>query len=159
MSTETIIMTNRPKLLIFDWHGTLADNSGDLFPRVASTLAVLKRSNFTLALATSMPQARILALLEENNLHNCFSAIQTGDMEYQKPDPQMLLTILELTQHNAADAVMIGDSISDIVMAHEAQLVAIGVLSGCDSKHALEIVKPLAILESVNDLLNLLQVN
>lgn len=159
MSTETTVTSIAPQLLIFDWHGTLADNSGNLFPGVAQTLTILKQNNFILALATSMPNARILALLEENNLHNCFAAVQTGDMEYQKPDPQMLYAILASTHHNAAAALMIGDSISDIVMAHEAQLAAIAVLSGCDSKSALELAKPLAILESVNDLLNLLQVN
>jgi phosphoglycolate phosphatase len=159
MSTDTHLKIIRPKVIIFDWHGTLANNSGDLFSGVMKTLDILKHNNFILALATSMPRASIDALLEENHLENYFEMIQTGDMGYQKPDPGMLHAILQETGHTASDALMIGDSVADLVMATDANVHAIAVLSGGDTKITLQIAEPMAILENVNELLSLLQVH
>lgn len=159
MSTETNLKLTPPKLLIFDWHGTLADNSGDLFPGIAETLAILAKNNFILCLATSMPQERMAALLEENELDHCFTIVQTGDMGYQKPDPQMLQAILLATDQLAVDALMIGDSVSDLIMATDAGVSAIAVLSGGDTNLTLQMAEPIAILENVNELLSLLRVH
>ena len=158
MSADTHLKIT-PQILIFDWHGTLADNSGDLFSGVLQTLDMLKKNNFILALATSMPRGRIDALLEENHLENYFTRIQTGDMGYQKPDPQMLHAILLATDQMASDALMIGDSVADLVMATHAGVAAIAVLSGGDTQTTLQMAEPIAIIENVNELLNLLQVD
>ncbi|MSP52742.1 MAG: HAD family hydrolase [Gammaproteobacteria bacterium] len=157
MSTDTHLTITPPKLLIFDWQGTLADNSGDLFSGVRETLDILKKNNFIVALATSMPREYIDVLLQENHIENYFTMIQTGDMGYQKPDPQMLHAILQATHHTASDALMIGDSLADVVMANDAGIAAVTVLSGSDTKIMLEMAKPLLILESINELPNLLK--
>jgi phosphoglycolate phosphatase len=156
MSTTTAIA--KPQLLIFDWCGTLANNSGTLFAGVWQTLSLLHKSNFKLALATSMFREQIFALLEENNLQDMFFAVQTSDMGYQKPDPRMLQEILEITGCLAVDTIMIGDTVVDLLMANRAAIPAIAVLSGNDNKTNLAREQPFAIIENVNDLPNLLKV-
>ena len=158
MPTATHLKTIQPKVLIFDWHGTLANNSGKLFPGVAQTLDILKQNNFCLALATSMPQESIIALLEDNHLETFFDIVQTGDMGYQKPDPKMLHAILQEINQSANNCLMIGDSIADLVMATDAGMASIAVLSGGDTKITLQMAEPIAILDDVNELVNLLQV-
>jgi phosphoglycolate phosphatase len=159
MSTTTHLKTIEPKVLIFDWQGTLANNSGKLFPGVAQTLDILKQNNFVLALATSMPQERIIALLEDNHLDTFFDVVQTGDMGYQKPDPGMLHAILQQISQTANECLMIGDSIADLVMANDAGMAAIAVLSGGDTESTLQMAEPIMILNDVNELVEALRGN
>ena len=139
-------------LLIFDFAGTLAKCDGKLIKGVKDTLQCLFDRGFTLAIATSMSHTGLNDLLHENGVTELFAHNQTSDMGLPKPDPKMLDAVLLGTATEAKQAIMIGDSTFDIQMAHDADIKAIGVLTGCDTEEQFEVVKPLLVLNSVNDL-------
>lgn len=138
--------------IIFDWQGTLVDSAGQLFPGVRELLAHLKEQNFTLALATSTPLELMNYFIDEFNLSDFFDHIQTSDMGYAKPSGKMLEAVLESVDSSVERAVMIGDSDFDIMMANEAGMTSIGLLSGCSSQEALEKHHPALILNHVVEL-------
>ena len=140
------------KLIIFDWEGTLAKGGNTLIEGVKDLLELLVTKNFTCAIATSMPLSRLQDSIMENELQSYFSHLQAADCGANKPDPKMLLELLHHLSFRADEAVMIGDSIYDLIMAQKAQVDAIGVLSGSDTKEHLLTAAPQAILETVNDL-------
>ncbi len=140
------------KLIIFDWEGTLAKCDGSLFSGVEKTLQTLVTNNFTCAIATSMCLPRLKDLVEATGVRSYFSDLQSADCGATKPDPKMLLEVLNHTLYNSHEALMIGDSIYDLTMADNANIDAIGVLSGADTKENLMLANPQAILKSVNDL-------
>ena len=140
------------KLIIFDWEGTLAKADGCLFKGIKETLSLLIEHDFKCAIATSMSLNRLENLLDETELQDYFICLQTADSDVVKPDPRMLTNLLDHVFEKAEAALMVGDSVYDLSMASNAHVDAIGVLSGADTKECLALEKPQAILESVNDL-------
>jgi phosphoglycolate phosphatase len=142
-----------PELIIFDWEGTLGRSSNGLISGVKETLQVLKDHKILLAIATSMSFARLKELITEYELSDFFVHLQSSEMGYPKPDPQMLLAVLEATNCSAESAVMVGDCSYDLTMAAEAHVAAIGVLTGSDSEERLTSASDdVVVLDSVNEL-------
>lgn len=141
------------KLIIFDWEGTLGLRGGELVPGTRATLDVLKQNGFDLAIATSMGTDGLLRLLEKHDLASFFSHLQTSEMGYPKPDPQMLVEVLAATAHSANNAVMVGDCSYDLSMAESAHVTPIGVLTGSDNKERLlAAAENATVLDTINDL-------
>lgn len=150
MSTEPC---QNGKLIIFDWEGTLGLPGGELVPGTRATLELLKQQGFDLAIATSMGTASLHRLVEEHDLTPFFSHLQTSEMGYPKPDPQMLVEVLTSTGHQASDAIMVGDCSYDLSMAEEAKVASIGVLTGNDNKDRLAAAASnVTILDNINSL-------
>ena len=140
------------KLIIFDWEGTLAKCGGSLFNGVKETLQTLAINNFTCAIATSMCLPRLKNLVTQAGINSYFSYLQSADCGASKPDPKMLTEVLTYTLFSSNEALMVGDSIYDLTMADNADIDAVGVLSGADTKKSLMMANPQAILKSVVDL-------
>jgi len=140
------------KLIIFDWEGTLAKADGCLFNGVKEAIALLVENNFKCAIATSMSLGRLNDLLDETEMQDYFTYLQTADSGTTKPDPEMLTEILDYTLDSAATALMVGDSVYDLSMATKANIDVIGVLTGADTGERLALAMPKAILTSVTDL-------
>lgn len=150
MSTES---RKVPQLVIFDWEGTLGQHGCELLPGVRETLDILRAHSIDIAVATSMSTARLKELVAEFELSDYFVHLQTSQMGYPKPDPDMLHEILTATNHTLEQAVMVGDSTYDLEMANFAGMAMIGVLTGCDGRDQLtEISSTAVILESVTEL-------
>lgn len=150
MSTESC---QNGKLIIFDWEGTLGLRGGELVPGTRATLELLKQHGFDMAIATSMGTASLNERIEEHDLGSFFNHLQTSEMGYPKPDPQMLVEVLTATAHTANDAVMVGDCSYDLIMAENTDIKAIGVLTGNDNEQRLLAETPNAtVLNTINDL-------
>jgi pyrophosphatase PpaX len=78
------------------------------------------------------------------------------DVEEKKPHPQALLLALERLQLKPEDAVYIGDSPEDIVMARAARVPSIAVPGGYPNREALMASGPDAFAESLHDVLGVL---
>ena len=85
-------------------------------------------------------------------LTDLFHTTRTVDEAPSKPNPGMLLDILEQLGVRAEEALMIGDSVHDLRMGHNAGVAPIGVTSGAVPEDSLLGERPLACLESVLDL-------
>jgi phosphoglycolate phosphatase len=138
------------QLIIFDWEGTLMAPSHALFPGVKEMLLTLK-DTYLLAVATNRYRRSLDRLINQTHLDNIFITTRCADETQPKPDPQMLTEILEELAIPAAQALMIGDSESDMLMAKRVamQRVAIGIPPAVNAllKH-----HPIYCLQSVTEL-------
>ncbi len=83
-----------------------------------------------LAIATGKSQRGVRLLLEREGLTAAFATIQTADDAPSKPHPGMIWNALSEAGLTPADAVMIGDTTHDILMARSAGVRSIGVAWG-----------------------------
>jgi phosphoglycolate phosphatase len=120
------------KLVIFDWEGTLGDTLGQtMIPGAEACLTQLHQLGIMLAIATNKRDTLLQRDLIFFGLTSLFQVTRSANRTAPKPDPQMLLEILQETGVEPESALMIGDSESDMAMAHAIGIKAIGIdLSG-----------------------------
>jgi phosphoglycolate phosphatase len=120
---------------------------------VRKTLEALKGKGFKIALATTDSHKRAEESLNELGLTAFFDAVLgDDDVEHGKPAPDMILKACKLTRCLPKNAVMVGDSRSDMLMGKNAKVRAcIGVLTGSTPKEKLEKIADI-VAPSVADL-------
>src|SRR5690606_28728990 len=103
----------------------------ELMPGAAEVVAQLHVSGIPLALVTNKPQLAARSVLLHFHLAERFSVIVGGDaVERGKPSPDPLLFALEQLGVAPADALMVGDSVSDVAAARAAGVPVIVVRGG-----------------------------
>ena len=101
-----------------------------LFEGIASLLARLHRSGWTLGVATGKSDRGLHGCLRMHGIFDLFLTLQTADRHPSKPHPSMLETAMAEAGALPAHTVMIGDTAYDIEMAVAAGTRAIGVAWG-----------------------------
>ena len=101
-------------------HEPLYDGSEELLRGIAA-------DGWQLAIATGKSDRGLAAMLQSHGLADLFCSLQTADRHPSKPDPSMIEQCLADSGADAADTVMIGDTVFDIVMAVNAGVRPIGV--------------------------------
>jgi phosphoglycolate phosphatase len=104
--------------------GTLSQT---MFPGLLDVLDGLRAAGWTLAVATGMSDRGLSHCLAANGIAKHFVSLQTADRHPSKPHPAMLETALFEAGALTAEAVMIGDTAYDMLMARDAGVRAIGV--------------------------------
>ncbi|WP_201526536.1 HAD-IA family hydrolase [Psychrobacter frigidicola] len=107
------------------------------FDDIENMLQTLKSQGKQLAVATGKKRRGLDRVLDVSNSHDYFVITRCADESGSKPDPQMLVDILEFTQQDIADAVYIGDSIYDIQMANKLGMTSIAVNYGTAAREEL----------------------
>lgn len=98
------------------------------FPGVVECLERLAAAGMTLAICTNKSEALALPLIEALGLSNHFAAITGGDtFPVRKPDAAHIFGTIEKAKATRDHAVMVGDSINDILAAKNAGVPSIGV--------------------------------
>ncbi|WP_411699867.1 HAD family hydrolase [Conyzicola sp.] len=117
-------------------------------------LAELARHGHTVVLATSAPQSELEILLGVLEVDDSVKAVTSSeDVGTAKPDPDIIETALDKAGVPAGAAVMVGDSVWDIVAAKRAGVASIGVLSGGFGREELLSAGASAVYEDVAELL------
>lgn len=101
-----------------------------LFDGVPALLARLRRTGWTLGVATGKSDRGLHGCLRMHGIFDLFVTLQTADRHPSKPHPAMLETAMAEAGARPADTVMIGDTAYDIEMAVSAGTRAIGVAWG-----------------------------
>jgi HAD superfamily hydrolase (TIGR01509 family) len=102
-----------------------------LLPGARELITDLSTSGIRVVLATSAPDEELRALLKVLHIQEHIYAVTSAeDVEEAKPEPDIIAVALKKGNVDASQAVMIGDSVWDIVAAENAGVDAIGVLSG-----------------------------
>lgn len=101
--------------------------SQPLFDGIAEVIDALHGAGWQLAVATGMSRRGLDHCLATHGLSHQFVSLQTADDNPSKPHPAMLEAALFEADADAAEAVMIGDTVYDIQMARDAGVRAIGV--------------------------------
>jgi phosphoglycolate phosphatase len=120
-----------------------------LFEGVRETLDELASRDYLLAVATAKSRTGLSRDLEGTGLAGLFHASRTADEALAKPNPAMLLEILDELGVRAGEALMIGDTVHDLQMAVNAGVPGLGVTSGSHSREELEVVEALDYLDGV----------
>jgi phosphoglycolate phosphatase len=102
-----------------------------LFPGVTTALDRLEKDGFTFAVCTNKMEVHSVALLEALGIADRFAAICGRDtFLYFKPDPRHLTLTIEQAAGDLGQAVMVGDSRTDIATAKAAKIPVIAVPFG-----------------------------
>ncbi len=118
-----------PRFLAY--YGDHVAERSTLFPGVEAALLSLSAHGVRLAVCTNKPIGLTEPLLAALGIDRHFQAILGGDsFTFRKPDPRHLLETLNRLEVAAAEAVMVGDSDSDVKAARGAGMPVIGVSFG-----------------------------
>jgi phosphoglycolate phosphatase len=101
------------------------------YPGVPECLDRLSQAGFRLAVCTNKPEDLALLLIGKLGLTDRFSAITGGDtFPVRKPDARHILGTIERAGADRSRSVMVGDSVNDILAAHNAGLASVAVSFG-----------------------------
>ena len=128
----------------------------DLFPGVYKMLVQLNEVGYQLAVATGKSRAGLQEALQATGTQELFCITRCADETASKPDPRMLREIIQHTQAAKERSLMVGDSIHDLQMAHNAHISAIAVSCGAHSEEFLQQYNPLLCLQQPTELLNII---
>ncbi|MCY0095460.1 HAD family hydrolase [Hoeflea ulvae] len=105
------------------------------YPGLIDSLDRLEAAGMQLAVCTNKTEALARKLLDALELTERFVAITGGDtFAVRKPHGDHILGTIELAGGNAAKAVMVGDSVNDILAAQNAGIPTIAVPFGYSDK-------------------------
>ena len=129
-----------------------------LYPGVREGLDRLKAAKYRLGCVTNKAARFTEPLLKDLGVYDDFSIVISGDtLTKKKPDPAPLLHAAKLLGCQPADAMMIGDSVSDVAAARAAgfQIVCMsyGYNHGVDIREA----APDAVIDTLTDIMPLLE--
>lgn len=101
------------------------------FPQVIETLERLKAAGMLLAVCTNKPTIATREVLSALGLDGYFAVVVGGDdTPALKPSPAHIHAVLDRLAVSHEDAVMVGDSINDVLAAKGAQVPCIVVSFG-----------------------------
>ena len=116
------------------------------------TLRLLSLS-YEIGIITSGGRNSTDAFLKKYNLENLISyVISAEDCKFIKPNPEPMLKIAEQAGIFPENCLMVGDTVFDILCARRAGAYAAAVKSGFDTKAFLSKYQPDYLLNSVNEL-------
>lgn len=108
-----------------------------LYDGIADLLRALHGAGWQLAVATGKSDRGLAACLASHGITDLFVSLQTADRHPSKPHPAMLEAALFEAGASRDQAVMIGDTSFDMVMARSIGVAAIGVGWGYHGAHEL----------------------
>ncbi len=129
----------------------------DLFFGVADMLVSLRGQGYLLAVATGKGRVGLNAAMCATSTEDLFDATRCSDETASKPDPMMLLQIMDQLGVNRNRTLMIGDTVHDLKMAQNAGVSAIAVSCGADGESALNKYAPLYCLSNTVELMGSLE--
>jgi phosphoglycolate phosphatase len=101
-----------------------------LFDGVAGLLTDLAARGHRLGVATGKSRPGLERSLQSAALSERFHAVRTADLTAPKPDPAMLLELIEALEVPAERMLMVGDTAFDLEMASRAGVAALAVSYG-----------------------------
>jgi phosphoglycolate phosphatase len=128
-------------------HGAAAGAPEPLMPGAREALDRLDEAGVLLAIATGKGRRGLISVLEAHGLRSRFVSLQSADDAPGKPDPTMLRQAIAEAGADAAGTVMIGDTVFDLQMAHNAGVKSIAVSWGYHGAEQLNSARPHAVID------------
>ena len=129
-------------------------DTSELFFGARELIQELQEKDYYLAIATGKGRNGLDKVLDETGMGEYFPITRCADESHSKPHPEMLLDIIDYYGIEANEAIMVGDTEYDLLMANNAQANAVGVTYGVHEKQRLLDCKPLTCLDNVSELHN-----
>ena len=123
-----------------------------LTPDAREILRQIKQAGLQLAIATNRGQQSLLRDLEIAGLLDMFDVTRSASQAPAKPCPQMIEEIMDECCVSPQETLMVGDSVSDIEMAVQARVTAIGVDFYGQNESALRVAGAYDVFDSFQQL-------
>lgn len=123
-----------------------------LFAGAHALLEQLVDAGFLLAVATGKSRQGLDRAMEESGVAELFATTRCGEEAAPKPDPAMLRDILLDLDTSPAEALMVGDTEYDLMMAAAARTYAAAATYGAHSRQRLLGLKPAIVLDALAEL-------
>jgi phosphoglycolate phosphatase len=127
------------------------------YARVEALLEALHGRGHVLAVATGKSRRGLDRDFERTGLGRFFAGSRTADETLSKPNPDMLLELMDALDAAAGETLMVGDTEWDLEMARRARVASVGVTWGAHSEDRLRGCGPLACVDAVDELAGWLQ--
>ncbi len=115
----------------FDLYDQHINVESAMYAGALEGLTILREQSYIMACVTNKPRRFTPALLEAFGLEHYFDYLICGDdLAVKKPDPQVLQNVLREADLTPMQAVMVGDSASDIKAARAANMKSFCVRYG-----------------------------
>ena len=126
------------------------------YPGIHETLAALKNAGHTLYVATSKPEEMSKEILARFDLAQYFDLICGATLDGSRDSKEAVIAYLLAQAGGVSNAIMVGDTVFDIVGAAAHKLPAIGVSWGYGSVEDMQNAGAVAIVHSMEELLQVL---
>jgi phosphoglycolate phosphatase len=123
-----------------------------LFKGTLELLHALKARGHFIAVATGKGRQGLNQALHSVQLNDLFHATRTADETAGKPNPLMLLELMEELQVAPVRTLMIGDTTHDLQLARNAGVASVGVSYGAHAPASFAEFAPLHVAHSTADL-------
>ncbi len=134
------------------WRSAYASERPALLPGARTVIRRLARS-FTLGIVTSGSAGRVRQQLRDFQLRDSFTTcVFSEDVTQRKPHPAPLELALRRLRAEPGEAVYVGDTPEDVVMARRARVRAIGVLGPFPTAKRIRSARPDLLLQSIREL-------
>jgi phosphoglycolate phosphatase len=128
------------------------DESIPLFEGARETIAELHSAGHALAVATGKSRRGLDRVMDSSDMRRYFHASRTADETFSKPNPAMLLELMEEFGMEPERVLMIGDTTHDLQMAINAKVDAVGVTHGAHPVEELQALQPRALVNNFAEL-------
>ncbi len=138
-----------------------AVRSTEMFPGVPETLKSLRGMNLKIALCTISGEKATKHIIDRFGLEAFFDAVIMREaVPAVKPHPIHLEAVLKALKVRAQEAVLVGDSVRDVICAKHLNVLVVGVTTGLSSMDALVHAGAHYIVSSANEIpLLIMQLN
>ena len=133
-------------------HYLSRDHELTLFPGAGELIAELHELGFLLAVATGKSRLGLDRALGATGLGRFFHATRCADECSSKPDPAMLLELMEELAVAAPRTLMVGDTTHDLLMARNAGVSALAAGFGAHAHAVLKAEGPLHVAQDFREL-------
>ena len=129
-----------------------------LYPGVREGIDMLKAAGYKLGCVTNKAAQFTEPLLKDLGVYEDFSIVVSGDtLTKKKPDPDQLLHAAEFFGCDPANALMIGDSVSDVAAARAAGFQIVCLSYGYNHGVDIHEAGPDAVIETLDQIYPLLE--
>ena len=124
-----------------------------MFPHVADTIRRLHAGGLLVTIASSRLRPSLTAFVDEMGLGVYIPYIlSVSDVEHAKPAPDMVLKTLADNGLRPEEAIVVGDTVFDIRMAHSAGVRAVGVTYGNGTRADIEAERAEYVIDDFGEL-------
>jgi phosphoglycolate phosphatase len=143
----------RDTLSIAETYELEAASKTSLLPGATETLKTLKHAGLKIGLCTINSEKSMTHILQRFNLTEYFdAAIPREKVNYIKPHPEHLKTVLAALHVAPEEAVVVGDSKIDMQAARDLKAIAVGLPTGVSTPEQLMANGANYLITSITDL-------
>ena len=142
----------------FQYLRTLDDYHEPLYDGIRETILELNYMGILLGIATGKSTRGLKNMLDNHGFHDHFVTLNTADDGPGKPHPSMINVALSESGVPKENAIMIGDTTYDMIMAENAGVKSVGVTWGYHPEDELKSSGANHIIHHISELINLVKI-